>query len=63
MDDDNEVLTIRKSMLTEALLKWELAYRAGECRSPEESLALPAEQVAAENSEHLWKDLAMKATT
>jgi hypothetical protein len=51
-------LTITRKQLANALLQWEQQHRAGETRTPAETAALPAEQVAVESGKHLWKLLA-----
>lgn len=55
-------LSITKPQLEAALLCWEQDHRNGKTRTYEETLALPAEQVAAESAEHLWAWLQLHAT-
>lgn len=57
--EDEIVLT--KSTLRAALFSWEIESRTGKCLSPEESAAMPAEQVADENTDALWAKLAAPA--
>lgn len=57
------MICITKDQLQAALLHWEQQARAGETRTAEETLALPAEQVAAENADFLWDELAGATTT
>jgi hypothetical protein len=51
-------ITITKAQLQAAMLRWEVAARAGETMSHDEAMALPAEEVAAGGTERLWADLA-----
>jgi predicted Zn-dependent protease len=51
MDD---TITINKGQLQVALAEWERQSRMGECISREETVALPLDEVASENAEHLW---------
>ena len=52
-----ETITITRPQLKAALLRWEQDSRAGKMRDPVECASLPAEQVAAESTQHLWSEL------
>jgi hypothetical protein len=50
--------TITQAQLLAVMTRWVRAYREGHTRSFEEFEALPAEQIAAESAEYLWRELA-----
>lgn len=58
-----DTLTITKSLLHEALLRWEQEARDGKTRTHAEAGALPLEQVAAESADYLWQVLGGAAST
>lgn len=51
------MITISKAELEMALLEWERAYREGETMTYEESLKLPAEEIAKMVADQLWDTL------
>lgn len=55
---DMDTMTITKPQLEAALARWEQDSRDGKTISHAEADALPVAQVAAENADHLWAELA-----
>jgi hypothetical protein len=54
---DTETLTITKSQLEAAMLRWWQLVHDGETRTWEESFAQPVEQAAAMGADYLWQEL------
>lgn len=50
-------LTITKTQLQEVMRAWEQEFRDGKTLSHEECLAMAAEEIADERTDHLWKCL------